>query len=341
MILQTRVIFFLLFSLMLFSLPVSAQETLPDLIARIKPAVVKIIVYDKEGKKIATGSGFYVSSNKIVTNKHVIEDAFKVEIQTSDNNTIPVSKISSAENTDLSLLESSTENTQIRPLIIAKNTPREGDKIVVVGSPLGLSGSVSDGIISAFRTLSGVGRLLQITAPISHGSSGSPVINLSGQVVGVATLNLEGGQNLNFAISSEEIKNSWKNYITTEITSDDVQSQLKSNTSAKQKIGKLQGYYDSTRTIERFNIIDDGEKVLVRHHMERDQSVWLEANWEGDFAVGYHLVYKYYYFLKAADSNHIWVWIVNGKLTTPKEKILQILNKKTKKEPDEVWSRVR
>jgi S1-C subfamily serine protease len=72
-----------------------------------------------------------------------------------------------------------------------------GQKIIVIGNPLGLEGSVSEGIISAIRTDEG---LVQITAPISPGSSGSPVMTEDAKVMGVATLQSERGQNLNYAI---------------------------------------------------------------------------------------------------------------------------------------------
>ncbi len=83
--------------------------------------------------------------------------------------------------------------------------PQEGESIVVIGNPFGLEGSVSNGIVSAVREISGYGRIIQITAPISPGSSGSPVVNMFGQVIGVATLQAEEGQSLNFAVPAERI----------------------------------------------------------------------------------------------------------------------------------------
>jgi tetratricopeptide (TPR) repeat protein len=75
----------------------------------------------------------------------------------------------------------------------------------VIGNPFGLEGSVTNGIVSAVRDIPGFGRIIQITAPISPGSSGSPVVNMQGQVIGVATLQITGGQSVNFAIPSERI----------------------------------------------------------------------------------------------------------------------------------------
>ncbi|HET7286612.1 MAG TPA: tetratricopeptide repeat protein, partial [Pyrinomonadaceae bacterium] len=74
-----------------------------------------------------------------------------------------------------------------------------------IGNPLGLEGSVTNGIVSAVRDIPTFGRIIQITAPISSGSSGSPVVNMQGQVIGIATLQVTGGQSVNFAIPSERI----------------------------------------------------------------------------------------------------------------------------------------
>jgi tetratricopeptide (TPR) repeat protein len=91
------------------------------------------------------------------------------------------------------------------PLPIVRAVPQEGESIVVVGNPFGLEGSVSNGIVSAVREISGYGKIIQITAPISPGSSGSPVVNMFGQVIGIASLQAAEGQSLNFAIPSERI----------------------------------------------------------------------------------------------------------------------------------------
>lgn len=85
------------------------------------------------------------------------------------------------------------------PLPVIRAVPQEGESIVVIGNPYGLEGSVSNGTFSAVRDISGYGRIIQITAPISSGSSGSPVVNMAGQVIGVATLQAAEGQSLNFA----------------------------------------------------------------------------------------------------------------------------------------------
>jgi predicted Zn-dependent protease len=84
--------------------------------------------------------------------------------------------------------------------------PDEGEQIVVIGNPLKLEGSVTDGIVSAVREVPAVGKIIQITAPISHGNSGSPVFNMKGQVIGVVTVKVTNGQNINLAIGAARVE---------------------------------------------------------------------------------------------------------------------------------------
>ena len=88
---------------------------------------------------------------------------------------------------------------------MASELPDEGEPIFVIGNPLKLEGSVSDGIVSAVREVPNSYRIIQITAPISHGNSGSPVFNLKGQVLGVVTIKVTNGQNINLAIAAARV----------------------------------------------------------------------------------------------------------------------------------------
>ena len=105
----------------------------------------------------------------------------------------------------MALLKVDAPANLVRPLSLDRTSPQEGESVVVIGNPFGLEGSVTNGIVSAVRDIPGFGRIIQITAPISPGSSGSPVVNMQGQVIGVATLQITGGQSVNFAIPSERI----------------------------------------------------------------------------------------------------------------------------------------
>jgi tetratricopeptide (TPR) repeat protein len=92
------------------------------------------------------------------------------------------------------------------PLHVAATLPDVGERVFVIGTPLGYGQTVSDGIVSAVRNIEPYGQVIQITAPISPGSSGSPVFNMRGEVIGVAISQVVDGQNLNFAIPAERIQ---------------------------------------------------------------------------------------------------------------------------------------
>jgi tetratricopeptide (TPR) repeat protein len=183
-----------------------AQDHLPDLVRRIKPSAVAIETYDVRGEKLSRGSGFFVDVDRVVTNRHVIENAYRAEVHSSNGNIYQVKGVVAVDaEGDIALLKVDAPPNQVRPLLLDKTSPQEGESIVVIGNPFGLEGSVTNGIVSAVRDIPTFGRIIQITAPISPGSSGSPVVNMQGQVIGVATLQITGGQSINFAIPSERI----------------------------------------------------------------------------------------------------------------------------------------
>jgi tetratricopeptide (TPR) repeat protein len=185
----------------------ASQDILPELVRRIKPSAVAIETFDSRGEKLSRGSGFFVETDRIVTNRHVLENAHRAEVHSSTGAIFPVKGVLAVDaEGDLALLKIEIPPTaQIKPLPLDKTSPQEGESIVVIGNPLGLEGSVTNGIVSAVRDIPTFGRIIQITAPISSGSSGSPVVNMQGQVIGIATLQITGGQSVNFAIPSERI----------------------------------------------------------------------------------------------------------------------------------------
>jgi tetratricopeptide (TPR) repeat protein len=205
---KSRLLKILLFSLVVFagSIGASAQDFLPELVKRIKPSAVAIETFDARGATLSRGSGFFISSDKIITNRHVIEKSQRVEIHLVNGKKYTAKGVLAIDGEgDLALLQVDIPKEFAIPLTLAKNAPQQGESIVVIGNPFGLEGSVSNGIVSAVREIPGYGKIIQITAPISPGSSGSPVVNMLGQVVGVATLQAVEGQSLNFAVPSERI----------------------------------------------------------------------------------------------------------------------------------------
>ena len=199
----------LLIAVSLFSVKQTfSQETLPELVRRVKPVVVAIATYDVDGEALMTGSGFFLRPGQVVTNLHVIRGAQRCEIKTLDGKgrVFPVAgTLAIDEEGDLALLSVATPPERPRASELANALPDEGEQIFVIGNPLKLEGSVTDGIVSAVREVPNVGKIIQITAPISHGNSGSPVFNLKGQVVGVVTVKVTNGQNINLAIAAARL----------------------------------------------------------------------------------------------------------------------------------------
>jgi Flp pilus assembly protein TadD len=171
---------------------------------KARPAVMLLVVSDAAGKEIATGTGFLVSSDgKLITNHHVIENAASAVAKAENGGLFPVDGVLADDpKNDLVLLKLKGKDLPFLPLGNSDKI-EVGTRIAVIGSPLGLEGTLSEGIVSAVRDIAGEMRILQISAAISPGSSGSPVLDSKGDVVAVATSLLHGGQSLNFAVPTE------------------------------------------------------------------------------------------------------------------------------------------
>lgn len=163
-------------------------------------STVLLVMEDANGQPLSLGSGFFVGRNQIASNLHVVEGAArgyaKLVGQKTKHDIKGISAIDAKR--DLVILEISGATAPAISLG-AGNTAEVGESIFAVGNPRGLEGTFSEGIISSIREV-GADKLLQITAPISPGSSGGPVLNSNGKVIGVAVATFRGGQNLNFAI---------------------------------------------------------------------------------------------------------------------------------------------
>jgi S1-C subfamily serine protease len=176
------------------------RDDLPQLVKRIQPAVVTIIAYNAQDEALFQGTGFFISPEGILTNCHVLAQAFRAEVRTAEGRCYPVKGVVAADrHWDLVVAAVACPPEGVSYLNITGDIPEVGERVAVVGSPLGLEQTLSDGVVSALRRTAG-GSYLQISAPVSTGSSGSPVINMQGEVVGVASLQVIRGQNLNFAV---------------------------------------------------------------------------------------------------------------------------------------------
>jgi tetratricopeptide (TPR) repeat protein len=182
-----------------------AEENLPEIIKKIQPSVVVILTYDKEGQITGQGSGFFINKKgDVITNRHVLLGTDSAEVKISNGDIYPITKILAEDEVgDLILVSVDIPASAVHASSVSATIPEVGERIIVIGSPEGLEQTVSDGIVSAVRDIPAFGKIIQITAPTSPGSSGSPVANMKGEIIGVATFQMVEGQNLNFAIPGE------------------------------------------------------------------------------------------------------------------------------------------
>lgn len=169
------------------------------------PSVVLLVMEDANGQPVSLGSGFFVRENVIASNFHVIEGASRgyaklVGKKTKYDITGVVGTDASRDLVLLAVTDAKAPTLQLGD----SRQVAVGDEVFAVGNPQGLEGTFSQGIVSSVRQVESE-TLLQITAPISPGSSGGPVLNSQGKVIGVAVATFKGGQNLNFAIPANSL----------------------------------------------------------------------------------------------------------------------------------------
>jgi S1-C subfamily serine protease len=185
----------------LVRVPLSAA----DLFKQMSPSVVRIISLGSKGEPLSQGSGFILTRDLIATNYHVVKGSSGLSVLLDGNATIQVLGIAALDpDGDVALVK--VAGAVPPALKLAENLPRVGTRSYAIGNPLGLTNTLSEGLISGLRKESPSLTFLQTTTPISPGSSGGPLINEEGNVLGVTTLCFLDGQNLNFAVESARIR---------------------------------------------------------------------------------------------------------------------------------------
>jgi hypothetical protein len=169
------------------------------------PFTVSIVMQDQYKKNLSLGSGFIVSPGKIVTNVHVIEGSTYGDVIEDKSGIIHKIEGYTALDTKNDLVLLSVPTLTLKGLQFGDTTTQIGQRVFAIGNPKGLNGTISEGIISGIRQFDN-NDLYQITAPISPGSSGGPVLDIKGNVIGVSVASLTSGQNLNFAIPVKYVK---------------------------------------------------------------------------------------------------------------------------------------
>ena len=188
-------------------IPVANALTPEEIAKKALDATVLLVMIDANGEVSSGGSGFFVHPNLIATNFHVIDGAEVGKAKPVGLETVyPIERVCAVdEKHDLAILQVSAPKVEPLPFGDSESV-KVGAKVFVTGNPLVVfEGTFSDGLISAIREIDGQ-KLFQVTAPISEGNSGGPVLNARGEVIGVSIGTIPAGQNLNFAIPSIYLK---------------------------------------------------------------------------------------------------------------------------------------
>jgi S1-C subfamily serine protease len=197
----------LLCTAVLFLQTAAAQgQSAQEIAKRAFASTVLLVLEDANGQPVSLGSGFFVRDSEIASNLHVIAGAARGYAKlVGQKPKYDIEGITAADaERDLVILR--VPGARAPALNLASsNAVQVGETVYAVGNPHGLEGTFSQGIVSSMREV-GPDRLLQITAPISPGSSGGPVLNGKGEVIGVSVATFRGGQNLNFAIPADYLR---------------------------------------------------------------------------------------------------------------------------------------
>ena len=184
--------------------PAQTPQTPQQIAKSALASTVLIVMEEANGKSISSGSGFFIGQGIIATNLHVVEGVFRGYVKrVGIDKTYRIEGIVGMDTRqDLALIKVADVGSPALP-IGKSDKVQVGESVYVAGNPIGfLEGTFSNGIVSGVREFRVGSQRIQITAPISEGSSGGPVLNSKGEVIGVAVSTITAGQNLNFVIPS-------------------------------------------------------------------------------------------------------------------------------------------
>lgn len=189
-------------------LPREKPWDLHQVVAPVQRSVVTVAAMGADGDVLRIGSGFFIDRNgTLVTSDHVLDGALEAKVKTAEGGIFPVSAvIAHSPLVDLVKVRVQIPPEKAAPAALADRKPAIADRVVVIGSPMGLSQTISEGIVAAIRRHASFGEVYQLTAPTSPGSSGGPVLNLKGRVIGVVSFQTTLGQNINFAVAINALR---------------------------------------------------------------------------------------------------------------------------------------
>ena len=176
-----------------------------EVVSKASDAVVQIRAFDGAGRPIAVGSGFILPDGRILTNAQVLRDAARVDVFSVAAAMLLSSTFAEVIHPSLNVAVLPRISGAKSTLTLSLVTPSVGEQVVAIGSPEGFANTVSEGTVSAMRTVAGRS-LVQVTAASSARNPGGPTLNRSGEVIGMTVAIAVDGQNLTFAIPAADIR---------------------------------------------------------------------------------------------------------------------------------------
>jgi len=195
----------------IFVLSTASQSSLSTSVYKnVEPSVVIVQANDSQNEPLAQGTGFFIDkTGDIITNFHIINGSNKINVTTVDGYTYKVKNILAKDiSSDLACLSVDIPSQLVYPIKMSTTLPDIGEDILVIGYPEGpgeLTQSMTRGIVSSIKTLNEYGEVIQIDAAVSPGASGSPLVNINSEAVGVTTFGYIKGQKQNFAVSYKQV----------------------------------------------------------------------------------------------------------------------------------------
>ncbi len=179
----------------------------PETVGKVRRAVVTVYVFDKTGKEVGQGSGFfYKSCGRLITNYHVLGKASAARVKIFDGRLFAVEAIDAEDKRD-DVVEAIVDMPYgAAPCLVPDAAlPAPGEPLLVAGSPLGAAGVTSTGKVLAVGEIPGLGKCIVHDARATHGSSGGPVVNVKGEVIGIERAGISGRPNVDFAIPVQRL----------------------------------------------------------------------------------------------------------------------------------------
>lgn len=181
-------------------------KPLRQLVRLAEPCVFLVYAMDEDEKITGSGTGFFINGQGLaVSNHHVFKGSNNWKIKLKSGKIYPVTSVIHS-NPEVDYIIFKVDMATSPFLHLAEQMPEKGEDIFVLGNPKGLESTVTRGVVSAYRSLNKRNDYIQIDAAISPGSSGSPVMNMQGEVIGIATAKLEQCESCNFAVNIQLVE---------------------------------------------------------------------------------------------------------------------------------------